>query len=352
MKGMLSACLIVKNEEECIEKCLESVKQHVNEIVLVDTGSTDRTVELAGKYADRIANFKWVNDFSKARNFSLECATNDWIFIIDADQAVIEWNDKAIDSFICGSDQHKVGSVKIISCFDDNGYGKKVAERQTQLLNKKYHCFKGSIHEQVTALDGSPFERVEVDITLSHTGYTNDEIKRKDKTARNISLLKTALEQKGDDCYLWYQLGKSYVMNKNSDDACECFKNAMGLVENFNLAFVRDLVTSYGYSLCNIGDFKGALQIEKYHAFYSASPDFNFLLGYVYMMNGLFSKAAETFLKCTTQKNGEMEGVTSWLPLYNIGVIFECLGKRDEALAYYKKCGDYKKALERIAAFK
>ena len=124
----------------------------------------------------------------------------------------------------------------------------------------------------------------------------------------------------------------------------------MSLIENYNYVYVRDLVTSFGYSLVNSGDFKGAMVIEKYRDYYATSPDYNFLLAYISMMNGRFSDAVATFLRCTEQKNGQMEGVTDWLPLYNIGVIYECLGKRDEALNFYMRCGKYKKALERIAA--
>lgn len=84
----LSCALIVKNEESCLEKCLKSIKE-ADEIVVVDTGSTDKTIEIAKKYTDNIYHFKWISDFSAARNYSLSKCTGDWVLSIDADHQLI-----------------------------------------------------------------------------------------------------------------------------------------------------------------------------------------------------------------------------------------------------------------------
>ncbi len=84
----LSLCMIVKNEEEFLPTCLESVKDYVDEIIIVDTGSTDSTVEIAKRYNAKIYHHAWENSFSKARNYSLKYATCDWILILDADEEV------------------------------------------------------------------------------------------------------------------------------------------------------------------------------------------------------------------------------------------------------------------------
>mgnify|MGYP001386520006 CR=1 FL=1 len=81
----ISLCMIVKNEEDVLIRCLESVKYIVDEIIIVDTGSTDSTVEIAKKYGARIFYYKWDDSFSSARNYSLEKATKEWILIMDAD---------------------------------------------------------------------------------------------------------------------------------------------------------------------------------------------------------------------------------------------------------------------------
>ncbi|MCY2907094.1 glycosyltransferase family 2 protein [Bacillus anthracis] len=86
MKPFLSACLIVKNEEEMLGKCLESLRRVIEEIIVVDTGSTDSTKEIARQFTDKVYDFEWMNDFSEARNFAASKANGEWIIAIDADE--------------------------------------------------------------------------------------------------------------------------------------------------------------------------------------------------------------------------------------------------------------------------
>lgn len=95
----ISVCIIAKNEEKNIERCLSSLAPYGFEIVLVDTGSTDRTKELAQKYTDCIYDFSWVDDFSAARNFSLQKASHEWIFMIDCDEWIQSINLEELDYF-------------------------------------------------------------------------------------------------------------------------------------------------------------------------------------------------------------------------------------------------------------
>src|SRR3989344_3396846 len=84
----ISLCMITKNEERYLEQCLNSVKDIIDEIIIVDTGSTDKTKEIAKKFNAKIIDFKWIDDFSAARNESLKHATKDWILVLDADENI------------------------------------------------------------------------------------------------------------------------------------------------------------------------------------------------------------------------------------------------------------------------
>ena len=86
----ISLCMIVRNEEEVIERCLKSICDLVDEIIIVDTGSTDKTKQIVSKYTDKIYDFEWVNDFAKARNYSFSKATKDYILWLDADDVILE----------------------------------------------------------------------------------------------------------------------------------------------------------------------------------------------------------------------------------------------------------------------
>src|SRR5690554_5754125 len=86
----VSLCMIVKNEEDVLERCLNSVKGLMDEIIIVDTGSTDKTKEIARKFTDKIYDFEWIDDFSAARNYAFQQATKEYIFWMDADDVMVE----------------------------------------------------------------------------------------------------------------------------------------------------------------------------------------------------------------------------------------------------------------------
>lgn len=344
---MLSLCAIVKNEEENLHKCLNSAKNLVDEIVIVDTGSTDRTKEVALKYTDKIFDFDWCNDFSKARNFSLSKAANDWVMVLDADEEIKSFNLDDINK-LCKTNNKVVGRLKRINEYEDIYGTKRYIERVNRLFNRNYFMYEGSIHEQIVSKKKKGYNTVNTELTVDHIGYSKEVLNRTNKIHRNIELLKIAVQKNYKDPYLHYQLGKSYFMHKDYISAYKAFCTALPLVDNFNYEYAQDLVESYGYTLINLQLFKEAMLLYKYEKCYSSSPDFLFLLGVIEMNNSNFQKAVETFLKCTGFKEGKMEGITSFLPLYNIGVIFECLGFNEEAIKYYDFCGDYTLALNRI----
>lgn len=345
---MLSLCMIVKNEEENLDKCLDSIKGLVDEIIIVDTGSTDNTKEIAFKYTDKIYDFTWCNDFAKARNYSISKATNDWILVLDADEVVKNFDVENIRTFCSEVNEKTVGRLKRINEYEDEYGIKKYIERVNRFFNKNYFEYEGIIHEQIVLKTKELYKTKNIDLIIDHIGYSKEVLNRTNKIQRNIELLKNAIEKKAKDPYLHYQLGKSYFMGKDYPRAYISFKKALTLVDNFNYEYAEDLVESYGYTLIHLELFKEALELLQYEKFYKHSPDFLFLSGLIYMNNTNFQKAAETFLKCTEFKEGKIEGITSFLPLYNIGVIFECLGFKEDALNYYKMCGDYPLAELRI----
>ncbi len=115
---VISVCMIVKNEEQYLENCLKSIKDIADEIVIVDTGSTDRTVEIAKKYTDKIYFHPWKDSFSEARNHYLEYATGDWIFQMDADEELIQEDIPVLMAAIQDDDLDGV-MVQIVSKFQE-----------------------------------------------------------------------------------------------------------------------------------------------------------------------------------------------------------------------------------------
>lgn len=190
---MISLCMIVKNEENNISKCLNSIKDYVDEIIITDTGSTDSTKEIAKNFTDKIFDYNWDNDFAKARNFSISKAKNDWVLVLDADEVVIEFDMKNILEFI-SKNPSCVGRIKRINIFEDKGI-KKYIERINRFFNKNYYYYEGMIHEQVVSKIDNNYNMLDINITVEHIGYKKDIIDISKKLERNITLLKKALEK-------------------------------------------------------------------------------------------------------------------------------------------------------------
>ncbi|WP_434511455.1 glycosyltransferase [Desulfitobacterium sp. AusDCA] len=343
----ISLCMIVKNEEEFLEQSLRSASRYVEDLVVVDTGSTDCTKEIALKYTQKVYDFSWCNDFSAARNFSLEKASYDWILVLDADEKIIDLDIRSVQQLITANNP-VVGRIKRINILSDATGERHLSERISRFFNRQFFRYEGIIHEQIVNKNGNPHQTVPLDITVKHLGYTQEVINRTDKISRNLALLEQALQEAPKDTYLLYQLGKSYYLAKNYQKAIRCFKKALSMPINFELEYIEDLVETYGYALINNANYPESLELEKFEQYYGNSADYLFLMGLIYMNNAKFLQAVGQFLRCTKNKPGKAEGINSYLPNYNLGVIYECLGQKKEAVHYYKKCRNYPAALKRL----
>lgn len=344
---MISLCMIVKNEEQNLSNCLKNIKSQVDEIVIVDTGSIDKTVEIAKQYTDKVFNFKWCDDFAAARNYSIEKAKNDWILVLDADESVEFFNKEALDKLI-NFNEKQLGRIKIINTLEDAGGKKQLTEKVSRIFNKKYFRYYGMIHEQIVPINEEDYKILDADIVVNHIGYEKDVVNSKGKIVRNKELLQKAILENPKDSYLYYQLGKTFFMAKDYEKAEMNFENALKLGANEKYEYAEDLIESYGYTLINLKKYKEALALEKYEAVYKNIADFNFVMALIYMNNAKFKEAVMKFEQCKVSAECKIEGANSYLADYNIGVIYECLGFVDEAVKHYKACKNYSLALNRL----
>jgi glycosyltransferase involved in cell wall biosynthesis len=356
---LITLCMIVKNEEDKLEQCLKSIVGNVDEIIIVDTGSMDGTKEIAYRYTDNVYDFEWTDDFAAARNFSISKAGNEHVLMLDSDEITEEIDMTEIKRLIADN-PGKIGRLLRINEYTRKGVLYKYSERVNRLFSKKNYHYEGIIHEQVVLItEGSPEAAAQADntassetypipLTVRHSGYEGDIASRKKKTERNIRLLQKALITNPEDPYLLYQLGKSYYMAEDYINACDYFGKALYFDLNPKLEYVQDMVESYGYALINSKQYETALQLLNVYDEFSASTDFVYLAGLIYMNNAMFDASIREFRKAAGRKECKMDGVNSYLANYNIGIINECLGKIEEAKEYYKKCGDYKLAKNRL----
>lgn len=342
---MLTICIITKNEEKNIEKCLEKLVPLNYEIVVVDTGSTDQTKEIASRFTDKVFDFQWCNDFSIARNFAASKASNDYVLMVDSDEFLKEYISEKIKKLV-SENPEKVGRIHRKNFFTQDGKTFSGNELVNRLYNRKLYRYEGKIHEQIAANTGGFYETYPLPLYFDHYGYEGTKEERKEKAERNIRMLKEFLKEQKDDPYILYQLGKGYYYAENYLEATKYFRKALEFDLDINLEYVIDMVEMYGYALINSNNVQEALLLANVYDEFSKSADFVFLMGLIYMQGERFKEAEQEFIKATKISFGKVEGVNSYLAWYNAGVIRECLGDKKKALEYYKQCGEYEPAKE------
>ncbi len=358
---MLSICIITKNEEQNIKRCLSCLSDTELEIIVVDTGSIDRTKEIAREYTDFVYDFAWKDDFAAAKNYAISKASNEYVMVIDSDE-FLEKTDLVQLEELIEAHPDDVGRIRRINVFSRDGVGQENREWLNRIFSKKKFHYEGRIHEQVVPYKGDTYDTYQTPVTILHTGYDLPMEERRKKAERNALLLQKELEnweekypgityeaekyqissrQAEQISYILYQLGKSAYMAQDYEKACDYFARGLSFDLNPRLEYVIDMVETYGYALLNSNRAEEALFFEGIRDEFGDSADFQFLMGLIYMNNGRFEEAVAQFEKATEQKDCKMTGVNSYLAYYNIGVIYECLGQKDKALAYYGKCPEY-----------
>ncbi|MBD5490353.1 MAG: glycosyltransferase family 2 protein [Lachnospiraceae bacterium] len=354
----ISVCLIAKNEEKHIDECLKRLQPYGFEIVLADTGSTDRTVELARKYTDRIYHFDWSGDFSAAKNFAMQKASHDWILSLDCDEYLEVIDQKTLRKCMESYPRY-AGRILIRNRFTQDGQTSYEQVRVSRFINRHYFHFEGVVHEQLVpttasdhhnaAPDTSPVKYVySAPITVLHVGYDGTEDEMREKSKRNITLLEKELETHGADPYIYYQLGQSYRKLHDYETAFRYLDLGLSMDVDSALDYVQNMVESYGYTLLDLKRNQDALGLLDIYDEFATRADFVFLIGLIYMNNGLFDNAVYEFHKASTMEEFAVEGVNSYKANYNIGVICECTGNIAKAREAYIKCGNYTPALTRL----
>lgn len=342
----ISVCMIAKNEDNHIEECLKRLKPCRFEVIVVDTGSVDRTVEIAHRYADKVFHFAWCNDFSAARNFSIQQASNDWVLIIDCDEYLENVNLAELEEAL-RQNSRSVGKIIRNNPYSIQGVRSIMSERIGRLFNRRYCHFEGIIHEQVCTIDGRNPDSFQIPLTFYHEGYVSESDKRM-RATRNLELLLHDLELKGPSPYIYYQLGKNYISLNDLEKAVGYYRKGLKLNADPGSAIAQDMVESYGYCLIALARYDAAIELLDIYEQFSHRADFIYLTGMIYMKNGIYDKAIDEFRKATTFATCSRKGINSYQANFNIAAIYENMEKLDEARIYYKKCGDYAPAVRRL----
>ena len=223
----VSLCMIVKDEEEMLPGCLEAVAGGVDEIIVVDTGSSDRTVEIAESFGAKVIHFPWNGSFADARNVGLDAAAGDWLMYLDADEHLVPGDAAKIRGLLGRTWREGFHLVETNYTGGDES-GTSVTHLALRIFrNRPGYRFEGKIHEQKTQNMPTYLpERFEAtSIGIRHYGYLKSRISAKEKSRRNIELLELE-RRESPSPFNAFNLGSEYLMLGEPAKAAEHFDDA------------------------------------------------------------------------------------------------------------------------------
>lgn len=293
-KGSLTLCVIAKNEEDNISRCLSSCEHIVDEIILVDTGCNDNTVKIAKSFGAIIVDSPWDNNFAKARNAGLELATSQWILYLDCDEVLDFEGALKLKEILEGDleeGKNEGFCLNLINVVDDTmtlNYGSLRIFR-----NRPFYRFIGRIHEQIFPSIGEhyPEECISaLDVSFYHYGYDANAADIEAKKKRNLAIFQS-YEESEKDGFFYYNLANEYTRAGEPEKAIENYlmaKNTPAYDNGFKLFLPIYIVKCY----YDLKDYKSAIDIGlEYLESFPNYKDLNFLVAVCYYELGLYKES-------------------------------------------------------------
>ena len=353
---MICLTIIARNEARCLARCLRSAAPFVDEMLVVDTGSTDDTRAIAAACGARVAEFAWVDDFSAARNHALALTEADWRLVLDADEWIEGGGACLREAAAAGGGAGPfVGEVDIRSAFDD-GASVRIAPSWIARFLPRGVRFEGRIHEQ--AVHQLPVRRLPLHV--GHDGYRLAQ--QSLKGDRNERLLRRQLAATPGNAYLHFQLGKDLQVHDRHAEACTQFRQARECLPWPPPAgspatppgWLHDLVVREVYCLKRSGArAEAVLYAQEQAPWWRHSPDFHFAVGDVLLdlalaepqrAPQLLPLIEANWMRClelgeTPDLEGAVVGRGSFLAAHNLAVFHDAMGNAGQAARFRSLAG-------------
>jgi len=338
----VSLCMIVKNEEENLARCLNSIKNHVDEIIVVDTGSTDKTKEIAERFGVRLYDFPWNNSFSEARNVSLQYAEKELILILDADDEFCQQDLEKFDQM-----KDEITEDNMLFYFDTLNYGGDRPDPGNITINPNPRLFsnnagflyEGTVHNQLVNHE-KEIKHIYKDIRIYHYGYLSRYIETQKKRERNMKLLTEQLKENPEDGFTNFNLGNEYTALGEYEKALSCYEKSYesfraGAAYSYYL-IVRLVVVNY-----ILKNYKKAIEYaETGIRYYNDSTDLKFYHGVCNQMIGRVTIAERSFRQCIEigdhgSAHKFMYGTGSFKAAFELAHLYSTMKDYREAFRYY-----------------
>ncbi|MDQ1147905.1 glycosyltransferase involved in cell wall biosynthesis [Bacillus sp. SORGH_AS 510] len=360
-KPKMSLCMIVKNEEQFLPLCLDSVKSFIDEIIIVDTGSTDRTIQIAEQYGAIISEVPWEDDFSKARNMALEHATGDWILHLDADEQIEKQDIQQLLTII-SSTQEEAFLLQVINHKDETPGDALIFPSVRLWRNRKEYRFRGALHEQISPsiTNKNPSKPlVIIPIRIHHYGYSDKIVQEKKKSDRNLKIALAEVERYPKSSFAHFNLGTEFSRLKQHDQAIKEFRLSLDQLTGKHELWVPSLFRNLAGALVASGKNQEAIEILDKGL--SSFPDFIDLLYWKavchYQLKE-YPRAIGLFHQClVTRENPQyayQKGLNGEKSHFLLGHCYILLNRLDEGLYHYKKAYElnklFKEPMKQLAA--
>lgn len=361
-KPTLGVQLIVNNEAGILPRCLAGLGG-ADEIIVVDTGSTDQSMEIARDYGATVHEVQWSDDFSAARNTGLSYAAADWILVLDADEILQTPIGDIKD--ILQNTAAEAFTVRIENLLGNNPEDRLYHSNVRLFRNGQGYRFSGRIHESIdrSILTTHAVSAIEDSIiAIIHFGYLPSMMSAKNKISRNEQLLRLALAEEPDDLFYSYNLAVTCCQDGRLEEAeallCHTLNHAP-LQVSYRPSMIRDLCKIYLAS----GKVKAADSLlTRELARYGDYPDLHYIQGQSWESQGLPELAFQSYQHAVDTSSTPVprrayvseSGVDSFRPLHRMGVISQQLGKQEEAARLFHRSlqqhSTYLPALQGIAS--
>ncbi len=339
MKPLLSAVLIVRDEEANLARCLDSLARQADEIVIVDTGSRDGTVGVARRFTDRVFEYPWRQDFSAARNYGLDRANGDWILSLDADES-LEAGTENWTALLRRDPGRFEAYLLPLHYYHETTAGYQVHHVLRLFKNSPEYRFQGSIHEQVRIRDPLKVGVSDRPVIKHHF---IPERERRRKRGRNLSLLQQKLRSDPQNPFLQYYLGLEWLGLGRAARALPLLDYARQTLGDDQLLFRLPAVHYCLNALRTLGRLDEALAVcDAELGRYPDYADLWFDGGILLEMSKTYQAAIARFtkaLECGAPPplHFHTEGSAGFMAFYHIGHCHDQMGRRGEAGQWYRR---------------
>lgn len=352
----INLVMIVKNEERSLGRCLEAARPLVDRMIVVDTGSNDRTRAIAEKMGAELYSFTWIDDFSAAKNFALDQSDGDWNLVLDADEYVRPYKRRDLERVLASREGVWLGGMLWYNSYPEED-GISVSTSILPRLLPKGVRYTGRIHEQP---EGA-YPCCQIPLEVDHDGYLYT-----DKGERNLPYLRLEAQEHPEDGYYQFQLASTLRNLRRQEESLPYFRGFYRLSRREE-SYRAGGVVLYLYTLLDVGTMEclseaGAV-VEREEPELGGWSDFCFVCGLFYMKRvlsdverymGLLPKIEYCYKRCLElgerPELGGVVGTGSFKAAYNLGAWYEVSGQKDLAVRYYRaaaKAG-YGPAKERL----